>query len=93
MIRNELINLIRASLAQGKKEKELTRGLHRAGWPARDIWDTMSYVTRHEKIILRIKERPELSLMMVFMVVGVALLLAEVWGRLQGFSFFALLFS
>lgn len=96
MVRNELINLIRASFFQGKKEREIQRSLNRAGWVKGDVRDTINF-TKETGVLsrptLENSEKERLTPFWAMVLVIVVLLAGEILSRLAGFSFIFRLFT
>ena len=96
MVRNELINLIKTSFSQGKKEREIERSLNLAGWVKGDVKDTINF-TRQNYLLGRLvsagHEKERISPVGAVVIIGVVLLIGEILSRLAGFSFIFRLFS
>jgi Ca2+-binding EF-hand superfamily protein len=96
MVRNELINLIKASFSQGKKEKEIERSLNTAGWERGDVKDTINFAREIEVLsepTLENSEKERLTPFWAVMIIVVVIFIGEIFSRLAGFSFIFRLFT
>lgn len=96
MVRNELINLIKASFSQGKKEKVIERSLNTAGWVKGDVKDTINFAKETDALsrpAFENSKKERLNPLWAVVVIIVTLLIGEIFSRLSGFSFILRLFT